>query len=210
MSRAKLNEREKRKKVHITTDKIILKEAKRFFWYCGFDRTTIRDIAKASGCTPGNIYNHFSSKEEILFRVMLEEMDRVNEKVHLLQQKSSASSTDQLKAYIYAFLESMLEPLEEGFMNFEMEIRYLLPHHRKQIIKKRDEHDSLLRTIINRGIRAGIFAPMNVKIVDFAIIASIVRTRIWYSKRGKLSIKEIANCLSEFFIQGLLSRSKFS
>src|SRR5206468_12781276 len=33
----------------------------------GYPGTSLKDIALAAGMTPGNVYNHFASKEEILF-----------------------------------------------------------------------------------------------------------------------------------------------
>jgi TetR/AcrR family transcriptional regulator, regulator of cefoperazone and chloramphenicol sensitivity len=39
--------------------------ALRYFADCGFDRATIRDIARAAGVSPGLVRHHFGSKEEL-------------------------------------------------------------------------------------------------------------------------------------------------
>jgi TetR/AcrR family transcriptional regulator, regulator of cefoperazone and chloramphenicol sensitivity len=39
--------------------------ALRYFTECGFDRATIRDIARAAGVSPGLVRHHFGSKEEL-------------------------------------------------------------------------------------------------------------------------------------------------
>ena len=39
--------------------------ALRYFTECGFDRATIRDIARAAGVSPGLIRHHFGSKDEL-------------------------------------------------------------------------------------------------------------------------------------------------
>jgi TetR/AcrR family transcriptional regulator, regulator of cefoperazone and chloramphenicol sensitivity len=39
--------------------------ALRYFTSCGFDRATIRDIARAAGVSPGLVRHHFGSKDEL-------------------------------------------------------------------------------------------------------------------------------------------------
>ncbi|MBW1673368.1 MAG: helix-turn-helix transcriptional regulator, partial [Deltaproteobacteria bacterium] len=43
----------------------MLDKARRLFWKKGYNSTSMRDIARAYGCEPANIYNFFSNKEEI-------------------------------------------------------------------------------------------------------------------------------------------------
>ena len=49
-----------------TTKEKILKTAARLFSERGFDRVTVREIAREVGVNSGSLYNHFVSKEEIL------------------------------------------------------------------------------------------------------------------------------------------------
>jgi AcrR family transcriptional regulator len=49
----------------ITKEKI-LRTAAKMFSERGFDRVTVREIAKDVGITSGSLYNHFVSKDEIL------------------------------------------------------------------------------------------------------------------------------------------------
>ena len=52
--------------INIPTKQRILTCALDLFRVKGYSETTIRDIATAVGITPGTIYSHFSSKEELL------------------------------------------------------------------------------------------------------------------------------------------------
>ena len=49
-----------------TTKEKILRTAAEMFSERGYDRVTMREIAKGIGINSGSIYNHFASKEEIL------------------------------------------------------------------------------------------------------------------------------------------------
>jgi len=49
-----------------TTKEKILKTAAKMFSERGYDRVTVREIAKDIGINSGSLYNHFASKDEIL------------------------------------------------------------------------------------------------------------------------------------------------
>lgn len=51
--------------------RLILENAKQEFLQCGFEKASIRSIAKKSGLTGGALYKHFGSKEEI-FNALVE------------------------------------------------------------------------------------------------------------------------------------------
>ena len=50
----------------VTTKEKILRTAAKMFAERGFDRVTVREIAKDIGINSGSLYNHFKSKDEIL------------------------------------------------------------------------------------------------------------------------------------------------
>ena len=58
------------KRRQTTQKEKMLATARALFWKKGYQGAGIRDIADAYGCKPANIYNFFSSKEEILYEVL--------------------------------------------------------------------------------------------------------------------------------------------
>jgi len=59
----------------------IMQEAARLFGTRGFEATTIRDIAAATGILGGSIYYHFASKEEIFVAVHAAGMEKITQAV---------------------------------------------------------------------------------------------------------------------------------
>lgn len=59
MARGIQKKRSERMKQKLVTSALQLFDDK------GYDNVTVKDIADAAGCTPGNIYHYFRSKEEI-------------------------------------------------------------------------------------------------------------------------------------------------
>ena len=194
--------------VGLSTRESILKEAKRLFWFKGFDRTSVRDIATASGCTQGNIYNHFRSKEDILYKALLSEMTKLIDAIQPLENDYDTSPVEQLRTFIETHVQQTLTVPRGELLHFEMEMGYLSPYHRAEIIQLRDSYDRILRKIIRRGVDAGVFTEVNEKLVGYAISSTIVRARLWYSPKGELSPSQISNGIFKLFFDSLSSRAK--
>lgn len=64
---------DKREEIRAT----LLREAKRLFEANGFEQTTIRDIAKASGIATGTLFNYFEDKQALLFEALWRDLEQV-------------------------------------------------------------------------------------------------------------------------------------
>jgi TetR/AcrR family transcriptional repressor of nem operon len=80
----------------------ILTQATRVFNRQGFRTTTINDLLKATGTTKGNLYFHFSGKEEVGLEVLK------REKAAFMQFLDSALTGDTPGAALDNFLRSAL------------------------------------------------------------------------------------------------------
>lgn len=184
----------------------ILKEAQKLFWARGYDRTSVKDIANACGFTQGNIYNYFHNKEEILYMAILSEMERLIVMIQPLENDNNTSPIEQLKLFILRHVEHTLGPPKGNLLHLDFEMRHLSPRDQKDIIQLRDTYDRILRKIIRRGIDAGIFADIDEKIFVYGIASIIVRARMWYSLKGRLTLPEISEAISNMFLNGLTAR----
>lgn len=186
----------------------ILKKARELFWSKSFSGTTIKDIAVACRCAQGNIYNHFRNKEDILYEILLSDMEYLIGTIQPLEDDCNTSPIVQLRVFIDKHLEFILTPHGKGLLYFEAEVEHLTLPHQKEIIKWRDAYDRILRKIIRRGIDAGLFSEVSEKLVDFAISSLIVRVRLWYSSKGELSLSELSRAISDLFLNGLKTRAE--
>jgi AcrR family transcriptional regulator len=178
------------------------------FWNKGYDRTSIREIAHACGFEQGNIYNYFPSKEQLLFEALREEMDRLLSTVKRLVSNSSASATERLRLVIYHHVDYTLGNRLGSRLLFDAEIRHLSPRHRGEVIELRDTYDNILRAIILDGRNTGEFRDIDEMLVGFCIASMIVRSRIWFSPRGRLSPSEVAKLMFEFILDGVAGEKR--
>lgn len=192
----------------ISSDRI-LEQARTIFWLKGYERTTIRNIADACGCVQGNIYNYFTSKEEILYKILRDEMESLISTLEPLEHDESTSPVEQLRIFIRSHVYHTLGPVKGQLLLFEMEWRHLSPYRQKQIIALRDIYDRILRKIILRGIDAGLFGRVNEKLFNYAIASVIVQARTtWYSPEGELSLSELSEAIFRLFLNGLRYSAK--
>lgn len=115
---------------------LVLDAARSAFSELGMEKTSIREIARRAGYTPGAIYSYFSSKEELYGTLLSESLARLNERTHAAA-KPSQSSADQVRLSAMAFFDFYREnprDLDLGFYLFQgMQPRGLTPELNREL-----------------------------------------------------------------------------
>jgi len=181
----------------------MLSVASVLFWQKGYQGTTMREIAKAYGCKPANIYNFFPNKEALLYNMLLDQMKRLISLIQPLARDPKASPVEQLRALIRQHLTHTLNYKKSYKLLFDVGLDSLSPAKKREIVQLRDEYDRIVQGILERGIACGEFRPIETKICSFAIASMITRTILWYSPNGPLSVNEIADFILNFAVYGL-------
>ena len=187
---------------NITRQKM-LNKARALFWSKGYNATSMRDIAKAYGCKPANIYNFFSKKEDILYEVLLEEMEQIIDPIKDLETDELTHPIEQLRLLIESHLKITLSYRRSAKLLFDVSLGSLRSAKRKKIVDYRDSYDRIIRKIIRKGIDAGCFPEIDEKLAGFMIASMITRTRIWYHPKKGVSVPELADFIFKFALDGL-------
>lgn len=191
----------------VITRQKMLNKTRVLFWRKGYNSTTMRDIASAYGCKPANIYNFFSKKEDILYEVLLDEMEQLINPIKHLEEDEDTQPIEQLRMIIESHLKITLSYRRSAKLLFDVALDNLSPKRRKKIIEFRDTYDQIIRKIILRGINSGIFPEINEKLAGFMIASMITRTRIWYHPKQGVSVPELADFIFNFALDGLTKGS---
>src|SRR5690606_8596936 len=132
----------------------LLSAAARLFRDQGFDRTTVRDIAREVGIQSGSLFHHFPTKEDILFAVMVEVI-RIN--TQRLQQALAGKSdpVDRLRALIRAELQTIVGDTREAMSMLVYEWRCLTPEHQREALALRDVYEQLWMDVLEALRSAG-------------------------------------------------------
>jgi AcrR family transcriptional regulator len=185
--------------------KKILALARHLFWQNGYSSVSMRDLARAYGCQPANLYNYFKTKESILFEVLLEEMEQIVQPISHLEHEEDGNPVDQLRYIIESHLKVTLSHRRSAKTLFDVALGNLLPANRKVIVSMRDKYDRTIRTVIRRGQEKGLFMPYDEKLVGFMISSMVTRSRIWFHPKKGVTVDELADFIFRFALTGIQS-----
>ena len=185
------------------TKQKMLNKARALFWSKGYNATSVRDIARAYGCKPANVYNFFSKKEDILYEVLLEEMEQIIDPIKALEEDETQHPEEQLRLLIESHLKITLSHRRSAKLLFDVELDSLRPAKRKRVVGMRDDYDRIIRKIIHRGKNTGCFSDIDSKLAGFMIASMITRTRLWYHPKKGISVPELVDFIYRFALSGL-------
>jgi TetR/AcrR family transcriptional regulator, cholesterol catabolism regulator len=170
------------------------------FYKRGFQATTLRDIAAKVGIQVGSLYNHISSKGDLLFEIM------ENIMLDLLEDQRQVAGTpdvvERMRLLVYHHVKFHGERAEEVFVG-NSELRSLSRAQRTRVVGLRHEYEQMFQNELEDGIRQGKFLPVDVQITAYGILAMTTWVSAWYSARGRLSLEEISDIYADMVLRGI-------
>ena len=185
---------------HASTRVDILKSAAGAFRRLGYHGATVEQIAAALHMKKGNLYYYFKNKEEILFACHQYSLDRLMELLAAIE-RNDATPDQKLRQLIVAFVHTILDELHGTALFLDLEA--LSPAHLKAVIVRRDRFDHGMRQIVEQGIRSGLFAATDAKLLSFAILGAVNWIPRWFNPGGPSTSQEIADRFADYLIAGL-------
>ena len=179
----------------------IRRTAKKLFKERGYAATSMRDLAKEVGIEAASLYNHLSSKEELLNEMCF---DIAEQFFHAFKTATEAekSPSKKLKAAIKAHIGVIANNLDASTVFFHEWI-FLKEPDLSKFKKLRYEYDLGFRELIQKGIEDKDFKDVNIKLAVFTIISSLNATYDLYRSSEKMTQEEIAESISNLLLKGL-------
>lgn len=186
----------------MATDAEIFEAATRIFREKGYHATSMQDIAEAVGLLKGSLYHYISSKQELLLRISEAGMRTATQAIEEVAH-ANLPPADKLRLAITRHIELITGNLDQATV-FVMEARAMEHDQRQQVASQRDHFERLFRGIIQEGVDAGVFRPVDVPLVTFALMGMQNWLIIWYREDGRLSPQQIAAIFVDLVLSGLL------
>lgn len=163
------------KKKEQNTKQKILRNALKIFTKKGFFRTTVDDIAKASGVAKGTVYLYFKDKSSLYTGVIQEHFITGIEFLKELQ-KEPVTSTEILRKIADTWIDYMIN-LKSSFFMFSMEnlnlSRKLMKAVHPIVVENLCAMINVIAEIIKKGIQNGEFRKVNTQIAALHFLNTI-------------------------------------
>ncbi|RZU36770.1 TetR family transcriptional regulator [Fluviicoccus keumensis] len=182
----------------------ILFTAARLFREYGFEKTTVREIAKACDLLPGSLHYRYRAKEDILVDMMGVAIEKTIQGI-----TEAISGTQDPLQQVRAALQAHINVLLSGddltyVLLFEW--RSLRGDARKEIIRERDRYERCWATMLD-ALKEQRLIRLDVDTHLFRLIGlgAINWMATWYKKGGEYSLDEIGESLWSVISRGILA-----
>ena len=180
----------------------ILEAAAQVFRQKGFHGASMSDIAGAVNLQKASLYQHVSSKQEILLELLERALELLLERISRITTQN-ISADEKLQRMIREYLQILVENIDLASVLL-FEHRSLEGRQRTRHIPNRDKFESLWKDVIIEGVDKKIFTCENPGVATRALLGIMNWTITWYRPDGELSIEQIADQYSDLLLKGLL------
>ena len=171
----------------------------------GFHGASMQDIAEAVHLQKASLYHHFSSKQEILIKLLDQALDLVTERVAAVMAQDLPVG-EKLREAMCTYLETMANHNAlAGVLLFEH--RSLEPEYRQRHFPRRDRFEKLWQDLVRQGIESGAFESSDPAMAARAMLGTMNWTMTWYRPDGSLTMREISDRIASLFLKGLEGRA---
>ncbi|TGE29691.1 TetR/AcrR family transcriptional regulator [Hymenobacter metallicola] len=189
------------KKVKTNKRQVILEEAAKLFKAKGFGGTSMRDLGSQVGMEAASMYNHISSKDDILESICFHVSNTYISQLHEIEQLP-VSYVDKLKALIRLHIRLMIED-GAAVSVANNDWKYLSDDKLQQFKDARKTYEKGFAALIEQGIEAGEFQPMNVSVALFTILSAVRWVELWYRPGRGITAEELEENIMTILLNGL-------
>jgi len=169
----------------------LLQVAAHLFRNKGYERTTVRDLARAVGIQSGSIFHHFKSKDEIL-RSVMEETLRYNTALMDAALAEAGSVRERVLALIRCELQSIMGGSGEAMAVLVYEWRSLSAEGQSNVLALRDLYEQLWLQVLGEAKEAG-YIKGDVFIARRFLMGALSWTTTWFSAQGSMTLDQLAD-----------------
>ncbi|MFZ5560284.1 MAG: TetR/AcrR family transcriptional regulator [Pseudomonadota bacterium] len=181
----------------------LLEIAARLFRENGYERTGLRDIAKACGILPGSLHYRYKAKEDILIDMMTLAIERITASI----VEATATETDPLKRMRAAIQAHVDELLSGDDMTYVLlfEWRALRGDAAGKIIAERDRYERVWAAMLDALKVKGFIRPdVDIEVMRLIGLGAVNWVATWYKPTGRYSVSDIADAIWSMLSRGVL------
>ncbi|MGY4308811.1 AcrR family transcriptional regulator [Bradyrhizobium sp. USDA 4369] len=185
-----------------TTMEAIRKAGLRLIFEHGYEAMSLRQLAAEVGIQPGSLYNHITTKQELLSDLI---QDHINDLLRELEAalRDKQTPVERLRAFVAFHVSYHMTRKREVFIA-NSELRSLEPRNYEAVVALRGAYERRLADILSDGMSDGVFDVVDVQVATFAIIALLTGLCSWYRPGGRLTKEAIIAAHEKLVLSGVM------
>lgn len=184
-----------------TRKEVIIAEAAKLFREKGFSATSMRDLAEHVGVEAASLYNHISSKAEILqeicFKVANQFMSHIEE-----VDNSPQSAIAKIEAILRFHIRQMIEHYEEVYVS-DREWKHLTEPYMQNMQSQRRAYRQRIALIIEEGIRRGDIKAIDAPTAVLIMLHAVSGIESWHRSTKKIEGNVLEDNMVMILVEGL-------
>jgi AcrR family transcriptional regulator len=167
----------------------------------GYPGAKMQDVAKACGATKSMLYHYFPTKDDLLFAMLKEHLERV---IQGIDEALAADGTarDRLAALVEAYTQKSAQSRRRHVVAMN-DVKYLPRAKQAPLIAlQREVTDKVARLLkeLNPGLPEVAYKPYTMMLVGM-----LNWTDFWYTPSGAVKPQELCERMSRLFLRGFLA-----
>lgn len=182
-------------------EEIILIAAK-LFKEKGYSAVTMRDLAAAIGIKAASLYNHISSKQDILEAIVIDMAEGFTDGMEVIIS-SEENTIAKLTSIIHLHVDlTVSNPYKMATLNADW---VHLEAKKAEYFRLRTIYENHFRAILKEAIKNGEIEPVEIDVILFSILTTLRSLYLWIPKKEQLNILELKNNLVKVLLKGIIT-----
>lgn len=167
----------------------------------GYPTAKMQDVAKACGATKSMLYHYYPTKDDLLFAMLEEHLQRVIQGVEEALAAGGAPK-ERFSRLVEVYTQKSAQSRRRHMIAMA-DVKYLPKAKQGPLLQlQRDlvERISLLLHELNPGLPEHVYKPYTMMLVGMLNWADI-----WYRPSGPMKSQELCDRMSRLFLKGFLA-----
>ncbi|MDO8607174.1 MAG: TetR/AcrR family transcriptional regulator [Phaeospirillum sp.] len=190
------------------TMEAIRKAGLKLIYEHGFEAMSLRQLASEVGIQVGSLYNHITTKEDLLYDLIKVHMDELfRQFAEIRAETDHLEPVERLKAFIAFHVTYHILRKREVFIGYS-ELRSLEPNHYEEIVALRRQYERHLIQILREGESLGLFRFGDASVAAYGILTMLTGVCTWFRPHGRLTKEQVIATYSDMVLTGLAPQNR--
>jgi AcrR family transcriptional regulator len=182
---------------------LILRQAAKVFYERGYDRASIRDVAREAGMSLAGLYYYFRSKEELLHLILEKVFSDLMAKIRP-RIEAASDAVDRLEILIRNHIGYFVENLVEMKV-LSHEYESLTGAYHEEIRGTRREYYKLVEGVVTGAMNRGAQKGVSSRVAVLSLLGMMNWLYTWYRPDVDGDAEAVAKQMTAIFLHGLLA-----